>query len=197
MLRRDRVPKGGADHYVYDPNDDALAKIEARSDPNNLRDMQPLHVNAAKLVYVSAPFAADAEVSGFFRFDAYIAIDQPDTDFAVSVLEIAADGSVTPLSSDVMRARYRESARAPKLVTSRGPLRYEFNRFTFASRLVRQGSRIVLALQAANSIEYERNYNSGGVVADETRNVGRVVKVTLVHDSAHPSALYVPFGAKE
>lgn len=196
-LRRDRVQHGGADHYVYDPNDDALAKIEEQSDPSNLRDMQPFHVNSAKVVYVSAPFAADAEVSGFFRFDAYIAIDQPDTDFAVSIFEIAADGSVTPLSSDVMRARYRESPRTPKLVTSREPQRYEFNRFAFASRLVSKGSRIVLALQAVNSIEYERNYNSGGVVADETRKVGRAVKVTLVHDSAHPSALYVPFGDKE
>jgi hypothetical protein len=196
-LRRDRVQHGGADHYVYDPNDDALAQTEAQSDPSNLRDMQPFHVNSAKVVYLSAPFTADTEVSGFFRFDAYIAIDQPDTDFAVSVLEIAADGSVTPLSSDVMRARYRASPRTPKLVTSREPQRYEFNQFTFASRFVRQGSRIVLALQAANSIGYERNYNSGGVVADETRKVGRPVKVTLVHDSAHPSALYVPFGVKE
>jgi putative CocE/NonD family hydrolase len=196
-LRPERARRGGADHYVYDPNDDALAQIEAQSDPNNLRDMRPFHVNAAKVVYVSAPFTQDTEVSGFFRFDAYIAIDQPDTDFAVSVWEIAADGSVTPLSSDVMRARYRESQRTPKLVKSSEPLRYEFNRFTFASRLVRQGSRIVLALQAANSIEYERNYNSGGVVADETREVGRVVRVTLVHDSRHPSALFVPLGVPE
>jgi hypothetical protein len=51
--------------------------------------------------------------------------------------------------------------------------------------------------EAANSIEYERNYNSGGVVADETRKLGRPVRVTLVHDSAHPSVLYVPFGDKE
>jgi putative CocE/NonD family hydrolase len=196
-LRRDRVGQGGADHYVYDPNDDSLAEVEARSDPNNLRDMRPFHANAAKVVYASAPFTADTEVSGFFRFDAYLAIDRPDTDFAVSVFEIGSDGSVTPLSSDVLRARYRESARTPKLVNTRAPLRYEFNHFTFASRLLRQGSRIVLALQAANSIGYERNYNSGGVVADETRNVGQPVTVTLVHDPKHPSALYVPFGGQD
>jgi len=65
------------------------------------------------------------------------------------------------------------------------------------SRLVKQGSRIGLALQAANSIQDERNYNSGGVVAEETRKNGRPVKVTLVHDSGHPSALKVPFGARE
>jgi putative CocE/NonD family hydrolase len=196
-LNRVPVHRSGADHYVYDPNDDLLAKIESQADIDDLREMETFHANSAKLVYVSAPFAADTELSGFFRLDAYIAIDQPDTDFAASVFEIGPDGAITPLSSDVMRARYRESLRAPKFVTTRNPQHYEFKSFTFTSRLLKQGSRIVLALQAANSIQYERNYNSGGVVADETKKDGRLVQVTLIHDSSHPGALYVPFGADE
>ena len=77
----------------------------------------------------AAHFAEDA--GGFFRFDAWISIDQPDTDFVVTVSEIGADGISTRLSSDVMRARYRESPRIKKLVTTTEPLRYEFSRFTF------------------------------------------------------------------
>jgi putative CocE/NonD family hydrolase len=196
-LNRGPVHRSGADHYDYDPTDDSLAKIESQADADDLREMGTFHANSAKVVYVSAPFATDTELSGFFRLDAYIAIDQPDTDFAASVFEIGPDGAITPLSSDVMRARYRESLRIPKFVTTRHPQHYEFKSFTFASRLVKQGSRIMLALQAANSIQYERNYNSGGAVADETKKGGRLVQVTLIHDSSHPSALYVPFGADE
>ena len=118
--------------------------------------------NRAQLVYVSAPFEQDQELSGFFRFEAWLSIDQPDTDFVVTVAEIGTDGTVTPLSSDVMRARYRETLRSQKLVTTKEPLRYDFENFTFASRRVAKGSRLQLVLSAANSIEYEKNYNSGG-----------------------------------
>jgi predicted acyl esterase len=146
---------------------------------------------------VSAPFEQDQELSGFFRFEAWISIDQPDTDFVVSVAEIGTDGTVTPLSGDLMRARYRESLRSPKLVTTKEPLRYDFNDFTFASRLVRKGCRLRLVLSAANSIGIEKNYNSGGVVADETIADSRTVAVQLFHDNKHRSALYVPVAAPE
>ncbi len=196
-LGGDRAGHGTADHYGYDPADLSTARVEAHTDLESLRNVEVLHANPSKLVYVSAPFAADTEVSGFFRLTAYIAIDQPDTDFAVSILEVARNGVVTPLSSDVMRARYRESLRKGTLVTTKQPLAYEFKSFTFASRLVKAGSRLVLALTAANSILLEKNYNSGGNVVDETKSDARPVKVTLFHDAQHPSALYIPLGAAE
>jgi len=40
----------------------------------------------------------------------------------------------------------------------------------------------------------QKNYNGGGVVADESANDGRPVTVTLIHDETHPSALDVPIG---
>jgi uncharacterized protein len=196
-LTRNRPGHGAADHYLYDPSDLSAPRVESKTDLESLKNMEVFHANPSKVVYASAPFTADTEISGFFRFEAYIAIDQPDTDFAVTVLEIARDGTVTPLSTDVMRARYRETLRSGKLVTTKKPLRYDFHAFTFASRLVKAGSRLVLALSAPNSILLEKNYNSGGNVADETKNDTRPVSVTLYHDGQHRSALYVPLGAPE
>jgi len=194
-LTPEHVARGGADQYRYDPRDLSLGRVETASNNDSILDQQVFLANRAKLVYVSAPFDSDEELSGFFRFEAWLAIDQPDTDFAVTVSEIAPDGTVTRLSTDVMRARYRESLRTAKLVTTKEPLRYEFSRFTFASRLVRQGSRLMLSLAAANSIADQKNYNSGGVVADETLADARTVTVRLYHDAAHRSALYVPCAA--
>jgi uncharacterized protein len=196
-LGGDKVGHGAPDHYVYDPTDLSTARVEAHSDLESLRNLEVLHANPSKVVYASAPFAADTEISGFFRLTAYIALDQPDTDFWVTVLEVGRDGLVTPLSSDAMRARYRESLRASKLVRTKDPMLYEFKSFTFASRLVKAGSRLVVALAAADSILNEKNYNSGGNVAEETRKDARSVKVTLFHDARHPSALYVPLGMPE
>ena len=65
-----------------------------------------------------------------------------------------------------MRARYRESLREPKLVSTKAPLRYEFNRFTFVSQEVKKGSRLRLQIGPLDSINLQKNYNSGGVVAE-------------------------------
>lgn len=192
-----RSARGAPDRYRYDPRDVSLAKIESESNLDSALDQEVSLANKAQIVYVSAPFEQDQELSGFFRFEAWISIDQPDTDFVVTVAEIGPNGTVTPLSSDILRARYRESLRSQKLVTTKEPLRYDFNRFTFASRLIRTGSRLELVLAAANSIQNEKNYNSGGVIADETVADSRTVTVALFHDAKRRSALYVPVAVPE
>ena len=201
-LAPDRVARGAPDHYRYDPRDLSLAKIESESDLGPALDDSVLYQavflpNKSELIYVSAPFEQDQELSGFFRFEAWISIDQPDTDFVVTVAEVGPNGTVTPLSSDIMRARYRETLRSQKLVTTKEPLRYDFNHFTFASRLVRKGSRLELILAAANSIQNQKNFNSGGVIADETIADSRTVTVALFHDAKRRSALYVPVALQE
>ncbi len=192
-----RDARGAPDSYRYDPRDVSLARIESESNLDSALDQQVSLANGAQLVYVSAPFTEDQELSGFFRFEAWISINQPDTDFVVTVAEIDTSGTVTPLSSDLMRARYRESLRSPALVTTKEPLRYDFDDFTFASRLVRKGCRLQLVLSAGNSIGIEKNYNSGGVIADETIADSRPVTVQLFHDAKRRSALYVPVATPE
>jgi putative CocE/NonD family hydrolase len=187
--------RGAPDQYVYDPRDVSFAALEAHFDPNSLVDQTPVYARTGRqLVYHSAPFDKDTEVSGFFRLSAWIAIDQPDTDFAIAVYEIRRDGSSLPLTTDVMRARYRENPRTPKLVATREPLRYDFERFMFVSRQIKTGSRLRLVIGPSDSIYSQRNYNSGKDVAEESMQDARPVTVRLLHDEAHPSALYVPLG---
>ena len=101
------------------------------------------------------------------------------------------------LTGDRMRARYRESPRAAKPVPSGESQRYEFDGFTFLGRRIERGSRLRLLVQPINSPYWQKNYNSGGNVSDETANDARTVTVTLYHDAAHPSALYLPLAAQE
>ncbi|GFE82597.1 hypothetical protein GCM10011487_45970 [Steroidobacter agaridevorans] len=186
--------RGRPDQYRYDPRDTSTAALQSVPAPE-LTDQRLIHArNGKQLIYHTEPFATPTEISGFFKLTAWLAIDQPDTDFAVSVYEVASDGGSVLLSTDLMRARYRESFRAPKLIESRAPLRYDFDRFTFVSRRIRAGSRLRLVIAPLDSIYWEKNHNSGGEVAAETRADARTVTVQLYHDRAHPSALYVPIG---
>jgi hypothetical protein len=47
-------------------------------------------------------------------------------------------------------------------------------------------------LRCPNSIYCEKNYNRGGVVADETAKDARTAHVTVYHDAVHPSVLELP-----
>lgn len=175
---------------------------EASTSPSSLTDQSLiLALEGRALFYHSAPFEHDTELTGFFRLSAWISIDCPDTDFYVSIHEIAADGSSVRLTTDALRARYREGLRSPKLVRSLQPLCYDFERFTFVSREVRAGSRLRLMIapigRVVESCFTQKNYNTGGVVCDESAAAARAVTVKLFHDSACPSVLYVPLGHPE
>lgn len=184
----------GFGRYVYDPRDVSVAVAES-ADPESLVDQKEVYAGSGKqLVYHSKPFEHGAEISGTFRLTAWIAIDQPDTDFWVSVHEITADGHSILLSTDLKRARYRESLRRATLVTTREPLRYDFDGFTFVSRELAAGSRLRLVIAPGDSINKQKNFNSGKPVAAETMQDARPVTVTLFHDAEHPSALLVPIG---
>ena len=192
---RTQPAAGTPDHYMYDPRDVSTGALEASLVPGSLIDQRMIYAQSGKeLIYYTAPFERNTEVSGFFRLSAWLAIDQPDTDFSATVYELRLDGSSILLATGVLRARYRESLRQEKLITTREPLRYDFNHFTFVSRQIAKGSRLRLVVGPINSIYLEKNYNSGGEVAAESMKDARPVIVKLYHDHDHPSALYVPFG---
>jgi putative CocE/NonD family hydrolase len=192
---------GPPDSYIYDPRDTSGPEVEAEAmvDPTSIVDQSiALALEGRQLVYHSAPFEHDTEITGFFKLSAWISIDTPDTDFYVCVHEVDRNGAVIRLTTDAIRARYRTSLRSAALVDTSAPLRYDFDRFTFVSRLVPRGHRLRLTIAPTGrfieSAFTEKNYNAGGVVAAESSRDGRAVKVTLFHDAAHPSALYVPIG---
>ena len=193
--------QGLPDSYTYDPRvaDASETEAEARTTGDSLIDQSVTFALRGKmLVYHSAPFDADLEISGFFRLRVWIAIDCPDTDIYVSIHEIGLDGGSIRLSTDAIRARYREGLRNPKLVKTCEPLRYDFERFTFVSRQVKLGHRLRLIFapigRLLDTTFAERNYNGGGVVAEESIKDARPVTVKIFHDGSHPSALEIPIG---
>lgn len=198
LVRERLQSEGRQDCYIYDPNDIDLAWIECILEPGNRTDQRMIYASSGRqLIYHSEPFDKEVEIAGFFKFSAWISIDRPDTDFRVSIYEIDLDGTSTLLSADSIRARYRKSLREAELIRTRDPLRYDFQRFTFVARQMKKGSRLRLAIGPINSIFSQKNYNSGGIVAEESIQEAQPVTVKLWHDESHPSVLHVPFGRSE
>jgi putative CocE/NonD family hydrolase len=183
------------DRYVYDPLDLRPGALETADNPNSLTvETEPLHLFGDGLIYHSAPFEEDTEISGNVRLVASIAMDVPDTDFEVNLYEILPNGGSVLLTGDSLRARYRESTRKPTAVDPGQIVKYDFRGFTFFSRRIAKGSRLRLMLRSPNSIQVEKNYNSGGVVASESGKDARTAHISLYHDAEHASYLELPIG---
>jgi putative CocE/NonD family hydrolase len=182
-----------SDRYAYDPLDVRPAALEQSEITNAITDQRyALNLFGNGLVYHSPAFTEATELTGYAKFTAWIGMDVPDTDFCVSLYEILSDGTSVLLAQDLMRARYRESLQEEKLIKPGEINRYVFDGFNFFSRLLAPGSRLRLVLRCPNSIYLEKNYNSGGVVSDETAKDARTAHVTLYHNDTHPSLLELP-----
>lgn len=181
------------DQYVYDPLDLRPDELERQEVKDYLTDQRyDTQFFGNGLIYHSPPFEEDLEVSGYVRLEAWIELDAPDADFLVELSEVLLDGSRILLSQDMLRARYRNSLEYQQLVPPGEIIRYQFDGFTFFSRRIARGSRLRLAIKSPNSIYYQKNYNNGGVVAEESAKDARLAHVRLYHDAEHPSCLEIP-----
>jgi putative CocE/NonD family hydrolase len=189
-------PAGAAppDHFVYDPLDLRPGQeLEGEDVEAPLTDQRyALNLFGAGVVYHGEPFAETTEVSGQVKLSLWMALDVPDTDFKADLYEILPNGGSVLLTSDLLRARYRDSMETESPVPLGKAVRYDFTGFTWFSRRVAKGSRLRLVVSCINSTAFEKNYNSGGVVADETAGNARTAHVIVYHDADHPSSLEIP-----
>ncbi|HXN64214.1 MAG TPA: CocE/NonD family hydrolase [Candidatus Acidoferrales bacterium] len=179
------------DHFVYDPLDTRPGEVETEVG-GLVSQADALNLFGAGLVYHTEALSEATEISGFVKLSLWISMDVPDTDLAVGLYEILPDGRSVQLTGDVKRARYRESLTEAKLVTPGKIERYDFDGFTWFSRRIAKGSRLRIVVEALNSPDSEKNYNSGGAVENETVQDARTAHITLYHDAQHPSVLEVP-----
>jgi len=191
----EKEPSGSApDAFTYDPLDTRPASVYKKDYfPTFITDQRnALNLFGNGLVYHTEPFEAEMELTGFAKLSAWVEMDVPDTDFSAEVCEIREDGTSVLLTQDFMRARYRNSLRREELVKPGEVNRYLFDWFTFFSRQVAKNSRLRLTFNCINNIYFEKNYNSGGVVAEESGKDARTAHVKLYHDKARPSCLEIP-----
>lgn len=191
-------PTAGADRYVYDPLDlqrGELEGTEERAKTQLLDQRFALSIHDDGLVYHSDPLPSETALIGCPEVSLWLAIDTPDTDLTADFYEVLEDGTSISLWSDACRLRYRESPREQKLVKAGEVVRCDFKPGLFVARRLAKGSRLRLVITSPNSIFFQKNYNSGGVVAEESAKDAKTAHVTVYHDATHASALKLPLAA--
>jgi putative CocE/NonD family hydrolase len=189
-------PTDGVDRFTYDPLDthrgEFVEGVEPKEKTAAIDQTFALSIGSDGLVYHTDPLPNETPLIGCPAVTLWVSIDTPDVDVECDLYEIQPDGTSIALWSDVRRLRYRESLRQAKLVRPSEIVRCDFNPGLFVARRLMKGSRLRLVVTAVNSISWQKNYCSGGVVAEETAKDARTCHVQIYHDATHASTIQLP-----
>jgi putative CocE/NonD family hydrolase len=192
----EKQPREGADKFVYDPLDisrgENVEGIEPNEKTGGLDQRLALSIGNDGLVYHTETMPNGTPMVGCPSVTLWVSIDTPDVDLSADLYEIQPDGTSIALWSDLRRLRYRESLREAKLVKPGEVVRCDFNPGLFVARRLMKGSRLRLVITAVNSIFWQKNYCSGGVVAEETAKDAHTCHVQVFHDAQHASIVQIP-----
>jgi len=192
----EKQPSEGSDTFTYDPLDTTRGERVDGTDPkektSGIDQTYALSIGNDGLVYHTEPLPNETPFIGCPQLTLWVSIDTPDADLQAHLYEIQPDGTSIVLWSDIRRLRYRESLRQEKLVKPGEIVRCDFNPGLFVARRLMKGSRLRLVVSSPNSIFWQKNYCSGGVVANETAKDARTAHVKVHHDATHASTLQLP-----
>jgi uncharacterized protein len=195
-LLNEKQPNTGTDTFVYDPMDLQRGEHVEGTDPKEktaaIDQTFALSIGKDGLVYHTDPLPNETPLVGCPAVNLWLSIDTPDVDLECDLYEIQPDGTSIALWSDLRRLRYRESLCEAKLVKPGEIVRCDFNPGLFVARRLMKGSRLRLVVTAVNSILWQKNYCSGGIVAEETAKDAHTCNVQVYHDAEHPSAIQLP-----
>lgn len=194
-----KAPDGEEDEdvYLYDPRRPVPTGGGAIHYGNPLgtdagpRDQRKIEERDDVLCYTTPVLEQAVEVTGPIELVLHIASSAKDTDFTGKLVDVYPDGRAEILTDGILRARYRESFSEPKLMDP-GQI-YELHIDLWAtSNLFKAGHQIRLEVSSSNFPRFDRNTNSGGVIARESEKDFVQAVNRVYHDRTHPSHLILP-----
>jgi len=180
-----------ADRFTFDPRDPVPTRGGAvccnpRVFPWGPMDQRPVEQRRDVLVFTTRPLEQDLESVGPVKAVLYVATDQRDTDFTAKLVDVFPDGYARNLTDGILRLRYRNSLERPEPARPGEVYQIELDA-GIASNQFLKGHRIRVEISSSNFPRFDRNPNTGGAVAGETRLLK--ANQTVFHDRKHPSRL--------
>lgn len=182
------------DTYLYDPRrpvpslGGTLMSLTGYDGP---ADQRPLHDRDDVLVFTTEVLEEPVEVTGPVSARLFVSSSAVDTDFTAKLLDVHPDGRAIVLCDGILRMRYREGLDAPRLMTPGEVYEVEVDLIATANVFL-AGHRIMVEISSSNFPRYDRNSNTGGIIAQEHLS-DMVAAVNQVHRGAeYPSRIVLP-----
>ena len=190
------------DSYRYDPHDPVPTVggatflpglfVAANAGP---RDQRAVEARADVLTYTGPVLARELEVTGPVTLVLFISTDVPDTDFTGKLVDVHPDGRAMILTDGILRARYRGGYSRPAPLIPGEIYRLEID-LVATSNVFRAGHCIRLEVSSSNFPRFDRNTNTGGVIAQESAAAFRIATQQVWHDATQASHLVLPVIAR-
>ncbi|MEJ2702300.1 MAG: CocE/NonD family hydrolase [Sedimentisphaerales bacterium] len=174
------------DNYNYDPSD-PVPTLKEELEP---ADQRPLTNRQDILVYQTAPLDDRIEVTGYPEVELYAASSAPDTDWFVTLIDVAPDGLARDVSFGMVRARYREGFDKPKLIVPNRVVKYTIIMRPTSNAFL-PGHRIRLDITSSDFPNYDRNHNTAVNQNGDATLV--VAQQTIYHGGERASLIILPW----
>jgi len=182
------------DRFVYDPRHPVptrgggLCCWQAALAPGAF-DQRGIEEREDVLVYTSEPLPKDLEVTGPVRVVLWAASSAVDTDFTAKLVDVYPCGYARNLTDGLVRARYRQSFREPKLLNP-GAIEGYMIELGATSNVFLAGHCLRLEVSSSNFPRFQPNPNTGHEVSSEEEMA--LATQTIYHDAQHPSHIVLP-----
>lgn len=155
------------------------------------RDQRAVEDRADVLVYTSPPLDRDLTVIGPVELVLFIASSAPDTDFVGKLIDVEPDGQAILLTDGILRARYRNSLSRPELLEPEQVYELRIDLVATAN-VFKAGHQIRVEVSSSNLPRFDRNSNTGGIIASEQAGDYRIAANRIFHDRHYPSHVVLP-----
>jgi putative CocE/NonD family hydrolase len=112
-----------------------------------------------------------------------------DTDWVVRLSDVHPDGRSILIVDGILRARYRESTREPKLIEPDRVYRYDIDLWA-TSNVFKAGHRLRVSVASSNFPRWDRNLNTAE--SPETGSQPQTAFNTVFFDAQRPSHILLP-----
>ena len=156
---------------------------------NGAFDQNGIESRADVLVYSTPPLEREVEVTGPVTVTLWAATSATDTDFTAKLVDVCEDGCARNLTDGIIRARYRNSMSHPEPVEPGTPVCYTIDLWA-TSNVFKAGHQIRLEISSSNFPRFDRNTNTGNLIAADSEL--KPALQTVLHAGQHASYVTLP-----
>ncbi len=188
------------DTFVYDPAGPVPTLGGRLVMPSSLNavgpvDQRPVEARNDVLCFSTSVLEEPVEVTGHVSLELHVSSSAADTDFTGKLVDVFPDGRAIYLTDGILRARYRNSLARPEPLESDTIQQVTLDP-AVTSNVFLPGHHIRLEISSSNFPRYNRNTNTGGIIARESLNEAAVATNQVLHGREHPSRLILPIIAR-
>jgi putative CocE/NonD family hydrolase len=131
----------------------------------------------------------DLEVTGPITMKLYASSSALDTDFTAKLVDVRRDSYAQNIAEGIVRARFRESASKPTLISPDKVYEYGIDLWA-TSHVFKAGHRLRLEVSSSNFPRYDRNQNTGNDLFIDREL--KTARQTIHHSGHYRSHIVLP-----